>query len=167
MRQPGPDPSSKLRSAATGSFNTWLQRRLEASRLTQRQLSGKAGVHHSTISRLVRGHRTPSLHTVTSLAHALGVTDSAGLPSEVRPGSSSSRPAEVEYALRSDDALTEKPVRQIMEYYLTARRARTPNLSSAAKHSGRRTPVPIVVQVLERRDTGFGRQADRPRRGAG
>ena len=79
----------------------------------------------------------------------------------------SSRPAELEYALRSDDALTEKQIRQIMEYYLTARRVRTPDISSAAKPSGRGTPVPVVVQVLERRDAGSGRQPDRPRPGGG
>lgn len=152
VRQPdlALDPSSKLISAGSGTFNAWLRHRLETSRLTQRQLADKAGIHHSTISRLVRGHRMPSLRTVTSLAHALGVPDVAAMPGELRPDGSRSRQADVEYALRSDEGLAEVDVREIMGLYLAARRAGTRHGPSAPKPSARRMPVPIVVQVLER-----------------
>lgn len=159
--------SSKPRVAGSGTFNAWLRHRLETSRLTQRQLADKAGIHHSTISRLVRGHRIPSLRTVTSLAHALGVSESAAMLDELRPGSSRSRQAEVEYALRSDETLAEVDVREIMEQYLAARRAGTRHRPAAPKPSARRMPVPIVVQVLERGATGSTRHPGGPRRGSG
>ena len=57
------------------AFNRWLDVQLRARKLTQRQLAQKSGVDHSTISRLMRGDRTPSLHTAALLAHGLGMTD--------------------------------------------------------------------------------------------
>ena len=50
------------------AFNEWLRAQLKSKRMSQRQLAQQAGVDHSTISRLVRGDRTPSLGTATKLA---------------------------------------------------------------------------------------------------
>jgi transcriptional regulator with XRE-family HTH domain len=83
---------------STGTFNAWLQARLKASRLTQRELARKSGVDHSTISRLLRRDRTPMLGTVALLAHALGVPDDPAR-SGTFVARSGSRPARVEYAL--------------------------------------------------------------------
>ena len=162
MRQsdPGLDHPSKLGRARSGTFNAWLQHRLVTSRLTQRQVAARAGIHHSTISRLLGGDRTPSLRTATSLAHALGMPDAdATLDEMITPGSSRSRPAQVEYALRSDDSLTEAGVRQIMDYYLIVRRVRP--APPAAKPSGPKVPVPIVVQVPKDPAAGSGRHPGR------
>lgn len=103
-------------------FNHWLQSQLKAQRMTQRQLAHHSGVDHSTISRLVRGQRVPSLSTASKLASALrgggGETDTAN----VLGGSSPPHPtAGVEYALRSDDLLREPEIRQVMQYYLALR----------------------------------------------
>jgi transcriptional regulator with XRE-family HTH domain len=109
------------------AFNEWLRTQLKAKRMSQRQLAQQSGVDHSTISRLVRGDRTPSLGTATKLARGLReVRDEADTPQYFGLlASSTSHPtARVEYALRSDDVLAEPQVRQVMEYYLALRMRR-------------------------------------------
>jgi len=106
------------------AFNEWLRAQLKSKRMSQRQLAQQAGVDHSTISRLVRGDRTPSLGTATKLARGLReIRDDSETPAyfgQLSNGTASS-PARVEYALRSDDLLAEAHVRQVMEYYLAIR----------------------------------------------
>ena len=62
------DPMSVQNGRA---FNEWLRTQLKAKKMSQRQLAQQSGVDHSTISRLVRGDRTPSLGTATKLARGL------------------------------------------------------------------------------------------------
>jgi transcriptional regulator with XRE-family HTH domain len=122
------------------TFNEWLRSQLRVKKMSQRQLAMQAGVDHSTISRLLRGDRTPSLGTATKLARGLrevldetettryfGVVENA----TVNPV------ARVEYALRSDDALTEAQVRRLMESYLSMRRRWLPNGAIDAANGGR------------------------------
>src|SRR5438093_1520324 len=52
------------------AFNEWLRAQLKAKKMSQRQLAQQSGVDHSTISRLIRGDRMPSLGT----AHRPGAT---------------------------------------------------------------------------------------------
>jgi transcriptional regulator with XRE-family HTH domain len=106
------------------AFNEWLRAQLKAKKMSQRQLAQQSGVDHSTISRLIRGDRMPSLGTATKLARGLReIRDDAD--TSVALGVVSMGPqnptARVEYALRADEALTEPQVRQIMEYYLAVR----------------------------------------------
>jgi transcriptional regulator with XRE-family HTH domain len=106
------------------AFNEWLRAQLKAKKMSQRQLAQQSGVDHSTISRLIRGDRMPSLGTATKLARGLReIRDDSD--TSVALGVVSVGPqnptARVEYALRADEALTEPQVRQIMEYYLAVR----------------------------------------------
>ena len=109
------------------AFNEWLRAQLKAKKMSQRQLAQQSGVDHSTISRLIRGDRMPSLGTATKLARGLrelredaDTTQYLGVV-----GSANTNPtARVEYALRADDLLSEAQVRQIMEYYLAVRMRR-------------------------------------------
>ncbi len=109
-------------------FNEWLRAQLKVKKMSQRQLAQASGVDHSTISRLVRGDRTPSLGTATKLARGLReLHDDADGPQYLRlvsSGATVNPTARVEYALRADDALGEPQVRQIMEYYLAVRMRR-------------------------------------------
>jgi transcriptional regulator with XRE-family HTH domain len=106
------------------AFNEWLRAQLKAKKMSQRQLAQQSGVDHSTISRLIRGDRMPSLGTATKLARGLReISDDADTSTalsvvSVGPQNPTAR---VEYALRADEALTEPQVRQIMEYYLAVR----------------------------------------------
>ena len=122
------------------TFNEWLRSQLRVKKMSQRQLAMQAGVDHSTISRLLRGDRTPSLGTATKLARGLrevldetettryfGVVENA----TVNPV------ARVEYALRSDDALTEAQVRRLMESYLSMRTRWLPNGAIDSANRGR------------------------------
>ena len=55
--------------------------------MSQRQLAQQSGVDHSTISRLIRGDRMPSLGTATKLARGLReLRDDADTPAVPRPG---------------------------------------------------------------------------------
>ena len=109
-------------------FNEWLRAQLKAKKMSQRQLAQASSVDHSTISRLVRGDRTPSLGTATKLARGLReIRDDADAPQYlglVSGGTTMNPTARVEYALRADDALGEAQVRQVMEYFLAVRMRR-------------------------------------------
>lgn len=109
------------------AFNEWLRAQLKAKKMSQRQLAQQSGVDHSTISRLIRGDRMPSLGTATKLARGLReLRDDADTPQYLGlvSAGTSNPTARVEYALRADEALTEPQVRQIMEYYLAVRMRR-------------------------------------------
>jgi transcriptional regulator with XRE-family HTH domain len=109
------------------AFNEWLRAQLKAKKMSQRQLAQQSGVDHSTISRLIRGDRMPSLGTATKLARGLReLRDDADTPQYLGlvAAGSTNPTARVEYALRSDDLLSEPQVRQIMEYYLAVRMRR-------------------------------------------
>ncbi|MDQ3554690.1 MAG: helix-turn-helix transcriptional regulator [Chloroflexota bacterium] len=110
------------------AFNEWLRTQLKTKKMSQRQLAQQSGVDHSTISRLVRGDRTPSLGTATKLARGLReLHDEADTPhyfGMVAAAAASHPTARIEYALRADDLLTEPQVLQVMEYYLALRMRR-------------------------------------------
>src|SRR3954468_16026225 len=106
------------------AFNEWLRAQLKAKKMSQRQLAQQSGVDHSTISRLIRGDRIPSLGTATKLARGLReLRDDADTPQDL--GLAGAGPtnlaARVEYEIQSDDFLSGPQVRQIMEYYLAVR----------------------------------------------
>lgn len=109
------------------AFNEWLRAQLKAKKMSQRQLAQQSGVDHSTISRLIRGDRMPSLGTATKLARGLReIRDDAEAPQylgAVAAGTANPT-ARVEYSLRADDVLSEPQVRQVMEYYLAVRMRR-------------------------------------------
>jgi transcriptional regulator with XRE-family HTH domain len=109
------------------SFNSWLRGQLKEKKMSQRQLALQSGVDHSTISRLIKGDRMPSLGTATKLARGLReIREHSDGPSYF--ASLSSRQmlptARVEYALRGDDVLTEADVRELMQAYLALRTQR-------------------------------------------
>ncbi len=129
------------------AFNEWLRAQLKAKKMSQRQLAQQSGVDHSTISRLIRGDRMPSLGTATKLARGLReLRDDADTPQYLGLMSSgSSNPtARVEYALRSDDVLGEPQVRQIMEYYLAVRMRRLGRVYQPSVQSPRQLPTPYL-----------------------
>ena len=109
------------------SFNSWLRSQLKEKKMSQRQLALQSGVDHSTISRLIKGDRMPSLGTATKLARGLReIRDDAEGPAYF--ASLAARQllptARVEYALRGDDALTDGDVRELMQTYIGVRNRR-------------------------------------------
>ncbi len=119
------------------AFNEWLRAQLKAKKMSQRQLAQQSGVDHSTISRLVRGDRMPSLGTATKLARGLrelGENDDGPQYLGLIGGGVQNPTARVEYALRADEALSEAQVRQVMEYYLAVRMRRLGGAFSDNSH---------------------------------
>ena len=91
--------------------------------MTQRQLAERAGVSHSTISRLLRGDRAPSLGTATKLARALRELQDPSEAARYFGLAATSDPATaIEVSLRSDGVLAEEDILQIMRYYGKVRR---------------------------------------------
>jgi transcriptional regulator with XRE-family HTH domain len=109
------------------SFNAWLRGQLKEKKMSQRQLALQSGVDHSTISRLIKGDRMPSLGTATKLARGLReIHDEADGPAYFSAVSSHAvMPAtRVEHALRGDESLTEADVRELMQAYIAVRSRR-------------------------------------------
>lgn len=156
----GVDSEMGPATSGRGAFNRWLQVQLKAKRMSQRQLAQKSGVDHSTISRLTREDREPSLHTATLLARGLGMSQDLGRLDDQSFGRSGSPAARVEYALRSDDLLSEAEVCEIMNAYLAARLRRPGSVATPAPvKTTSSTPAPIVIEVpgLRPRSTSSGR----------
>ncbi len=98
--------------------------------MSQRQLALQSGVDHSTISRLIKGDRMPSLGTATKLARGLReIRDEAEGPGYFATVSARQilPTTRVEYALRGDELLTEGDVRELMQAYITLRSRRLRN----------------------------------------
>ena len=118
---------SRMTLQTPRSFNSWLRGQLKEKKMSQRQLALQSGVDHSTISRLIKGDRMPSLGTATKLARGLReIRDESEGPAYF--ASLSARQllptARVEYALRGDDILTEADVRELMQAYIGVRSRR-------------------------------------------
>jgi transcriptional regulator with XRE-family HTH domain len=106
-------------------FRDWLTLQLRARRMSLRQLANRSGVNVSTVSRIVRGERRPTLSTAVRLARV--VRDTADEPTATRFFGSLTTESldpvrEVERALRADDLLDDDDVRRVMEAYHDARR---------------------------------------------
>jgi transcriptional regulator with XRE-family HTH domain len=106
-------------------FNEWLGSQLRLRRMSQRQLAERSGVDHSSISRLVRGDRVPSLRTAMKLAGSIDPGNRQFPDRHAGTATIVNAAARVEYALRADDRLSEADVRGVMLYYLAATRRRS------------------------------------------
>ncbi len=137
------------------SFNSWLRGQLKEKKMSQRQLALQSGVDHSTISRLIKGDRMPSLGTATKLARGLREIHDEGEGPAYFASQSARQTlptARVEYALRADENLTEADVRELMQAYIGVRsRRQRENGQTAPKQrqwrfvrDGRRPPSLIA-----------------------
>lgn len=67
-----PDGLSIPPRIVDGDFAGWLRHEMAERGMTTRGLAMRTGVHHSIISRLMRGDRDPSLPTAVALLRVLG-----------------------------------------------------------------------------------------------
>ena len=124
------------------SFNSWLRGQLKEKKMSQRQLALQSGVDHSTISRLIKGDRMPSLGTATKLARGLReIHDEAEGPGYFASLQARQQlpTARVEYALRGDEILTEADVRELMQAYIAVRSKRQRGNGSPGTPNGNGT----------------------------
>jgi len=143
-------------------FNEWLRAQLRAKKMSQRQLAQQSGVDHSTISRLIRGDRTPSLETATKLARGLRELRDGQEPTQylgMIQGSSTNPVARVEYALRADETLDEDDVRALMEAYLAARVCKIRGAVARVARAGVAAQAPRALAAMARSTPSVERQA--------
>jgi transcriptional regulator with XRE-family HTH domain len=108
--------------------------------MSLRQLAAHSGVSASTVSRVVRGDRQPSLQTALRLVRVLRETDDefdpathlGGMVDRFDPATN------VERALRADARLAEGDVRRVMLMY---HMLRTPDSSTPKPVVARRTAI--------------------------
>jgi transcriptional regulator with XRE-family HTH domain len=153
--------SPSMAKSSGRAFNEWLRTQLKAKKMSQRQLAQQSGVDHSTISRLVRGDRMPSLGTATKLARGLrelGEQDDGPQYLGVLGSATQNPTARIEYALRADEALNEPQVRQIMEYYLAVRMRHLVRPNGTEPNQLRR--VEPAVPVAHAAGNGYQGQAN-------
>jgi transcriptional regulator with XRE-family HTH domain len=99
-------------------FREWLRRQLRARRMSLRQLAVHSGVSASTVSRVVRGDRQPSLQTALRLVQVLRSADDEFDPAiQLAPMDRFDPATDVERALRADVRLSEADVRRVMLMY--------------------------------------------------
>ena len=120
-------------------FRDWLTLQLRSRRMSLRQLAHRSGVNVSTVSRIVRGERRPTLRTAVRLARV--VRDSADESSASRffgslTAESLDPVREVERALRADGHLDDKDVRKVMQVYLQTRHVPTEGAGPAGGQAG-------------------------------
>lgn len=60
---------------AAGDLAGWLTDEMARRRMSQRMLALRAGVNHSTLSRLMAGDREPLLSTVLAVVRVLAPTE--------------------------------------------------------------------------------------------
>ncbi|HLE58888.1 MAG TPA: helix-turn-helix domain-containing protein [Candidatus Limnocylindria bacterium] len=124
------------------SFNSWLRGQLKEKKMSQRQLALQSGVDHSTISRLIKGDRMPSLGTATRLARGLreiGEEDDGPAYFASMSARQQLPTARVEYALRGDDLLSEGDVHDLMQVYISHRTRRMRERGNGGNGNGLNT----------------------------
>jgi transcriptional regulator with XRE-family HTH domain len=143
-------------------FSEWLRAQLRAKKMSQRQLAQQSGVDHSTISRLIRGDRTPSLETATKLARGLRELRDEQEPTQYLGMIQATRAnpvARVEYALRADETLDEADVRHVMEAYLAARVRRLRGAVASVARTASAAQPPRALTDMVRPSTSADRRA--------
>ena len=142
-------------------FNEWLRAQLRAKKMSQRQLAQQSGVDHSTISRLIRGDRTPSLETATRLARGLRELRDGQEPTQylgMIQAAPANPVARVEYALRADETLDEADVRHLMDAYLAARVRRIRGAVARVAHTASAAQAPRAIASVVRPAPGPDRR---------
>jgi transcriptional regulator with XRE-family HTH domain len=100
--------------------------------MSQRQLARRAGVHHSTVSRLLRG-AVPTLATALALQDALDPTSAAESDTDVRQ----LHPAVLAGMLRRDGILTDDEIDRLVSVYIQLMAARTRRPASTPRVAAR------------------------------
>ena len=148
-----PDGPTPMPQSTDRTFGDYLKQELHARNWSVRYLAFRAGVNHSTISRLIRSQRTPRLETVQRLHQALKPVPPIQpvTPLASDPDAAFQRVAD---ALALDPLLSPGAQRQLMRYY---GQLRQPNRATPASQPG---PTPSVrlcrVDVRPRAGPGEG-----------
>ena len=105
-------------------FSEWLTAELRARRMSLRQLAERSGVNASTVSRIARGTRSPSLRTALRLMRVFHSADPGTDPSRhLYSVSGQVDPVtRIERALRADIHLSDADVTRVMTVYHGLRR---------------------------------------------
>jgi transcriptional regulator with XRE-family HTH domain len=126
-----------MNDAREDEFSEWLRRELRARRMSLRQLAARSGVNASTVSRVARGDRRPSLRTALRFMRVLHEGQESYDPAtRLRSVSGQFDPvAGIERALRADSRLSEADVRRVMRLYHGLRRPESDSSGARPQHA--------------------------------
>ena len=147
-------PTGDMTGQNGRAFNEWLRAQLKAKKMSQRQLAQQSGVDHSTISRLIRGDRMPSLGTATKLARGLReIRDDADAPQYLGVGRG--RDGQPDRPRRVRPARRRGPVRAAGPpgHGVLPGRPDAPLRPRLRRHALRRPPMEPRRLIDDRRDT--------------
>jgi transcriptional regulator with XRE-family HTH domain len=116
---------------SSAAFVDWLRLEMRHRRISQRMLAARAGISHSTVSRMLKDERSPTFETAQRLARALDPHARLG-QWEIDRGS------EIELLLAADPALRESDAEALIQAYRAARQrsARTPPKANGGEPGG-------------------------------
>jgi transcriptional regulator with XRE-family HTH domain len=139
----------EVRSAAmaggvetTAAFVDWLRIEMRQRRISQRMLAARAGISHSTVSRMLKEDRSPTFETAQRLARALYPHAPLGRW-EIDPA------AEVERLLAADPAIEEADAEELIQAYRAARR-RSTGTARTHRNDGRPAATSREASVVPR-----------------
>ena len=139
----------------------FLREQREQARLSVRQLAQVAGVSNPYLSQIERGLRKPSAEVLQQIAKGLRISAEALY---VRAGIlEESAGLDVEVAIRTDPALTERQRRVLLEIYASfqAENGRTRNHAATQPTASGPEPVPATVPTPATPRAGSKRPAPR------
>lgn len=102
-------------------FRAWTELRMKQRRLSHAQLALKCGIDRSTVTRILRGTRRPTLDVAVRIVNALSDPTNVAAIDQIRHLATA--PERVEAALRSDPLLDPMHVDALMRQYLERRAA--------------------------------------------
>ena len=106
----------------TDQLRLSLTNHARARGLSHAQLALRAGVDRSTVTRFLRGERSPTLDTAVRFARILDAAMPAFLARLARMDDAEAR---VEQALREDPRLSEAQLAEVMDRYTAVRQSGT------------------------------------------
>lgn len=132
--------------STAGAFSSWLAEQLRSMGMTRRSLARRSGLNPSTISRLLRDERRPTIETAERIVAALGS------PNAYRgPDRRIDIVGRVRHELCADPTLRPRDVDRVMARYLVQREGTSTQTGRPrGRRPDRRASVPVADQPASR-----------------
>lgn len=134
-------------STQIDDLRAWTQLRVRQRGLSHAQLALRCGLDRSTITRFLRGERSPTLEVASRIMDALYDTSCVSPYDQMR--GLLAGPERVEAALRSDPLLDPVHVDVLMRQYFQRRTAELPISDDRHQSEGEAPSVPHLASIAQ------------------